>query len=72
MKIQGKYETDENFTTVYSGNRIYTIARTTGEWSSVGVGERTYTGHVLDQETYNKLAAGCTKDGAFTITSESN
>lgn len=43
-KIFGKYETDSNFTTVYCDNTIYTIARNTGDWGCVAVGQRTAMG----------------------------
>lgn len=31
MIIKGKYEVDSNFTTVYANNKMYTIAKNTGE-----------------------------------------
>lgn len=72
MTIRGKYERDDNFTTIYADNRIYTIARGTGDWGSVGVGERTATGQVLDQATYDKLVAECSKEGTFELSEEDN
>lgn len=65
MTIYGKYNQDRNFTRVYANNRIYVIARNTGDWSSVGVGERTATGLVLDQTTYDKWVAECSMEGVF-------
>lgn len=67
MKITGKYEKDDNFTTVYSNNTIYTIARSTGDWGCIKVGEITHTGHVLTQETYNEFEAKCQKEGIFEL-----
>lgn len=67
VTITGRYEQDDNFTTVYADNRIYTIARNTGDWDSVAVGERTAMGQVLDQETYNKWARECSSEGTFEL-----
>lgn len=47
-----------------------TIARNTGDWSSVGVGERAYIGGVLTQERYNELASACVKEGTFELSGE--
>lgn len=33
MTITGAYKKDANFTTVYTEDTLYTIARNTGEWS---------------------------------------
>lgn len=70
MKIHGNYEIDDNFIKVYANNRIYTIARNTGDWGSVGVGERTAMGQVLDQATYDKWVAECLKEGDFELSEE--
>ena len=70
MIIRGRYEGDDNFTTIYADNRIYTIARNTGDWGSVGVGERTAMGQVLDQATYDKWEAECSKEGTFELSEE--
>ncbi len=67
MKIYGNFEKDQNFITVYSENRIYKIARSTGDWGFVRVGEMTATGHVLDQETYDKWASECSETGTFEL-----
>lgn len=67
MKVKGRYMRDHNFTTIYTGDRVYTVARATGEWSSVGVGERTYMGNVLTQERYNAMEADCHQEGEFEL-----
>lgn len=67
MKVFGRYETDTNFTTVYCDNTIYTIARSTGDWSCVGVGQRTATGHILTQEVYDEWKSTCKKEGTFVL-----
>ena len=67
MIIKGKYEVDSNFTTVYSNNTIYTIARNTGEWGCVSVGQMTAMGLVLTQEAYDKLSSECEKEGVFEL-----
>ena len=66
MTIRGKYESDANFTTVYSNNKVYTIAGN-GAWSSVAVGEMTASGKILTQETYDRWESGCTKEGEFDL-----
>lgn len=33
MTITGAYKKDANFTTIYTEDTLYTIARNTGEWS---------------------------------------
>jgi hypothetical protein len=35
MTVIGCYTRDDNFTTVFSNDVMYTIARNTGEWGSV-------------------------------------
>ena len=67
MKITGRYTKDENFTTVYTDNKIYTIARNTGEWGYLKVGERSYMGQILDQATYDRWAAEAEKVGTFEL-----
>ena len=66
-KIKGKYETDSNFTTVYCDNTVYTIARNTGEWSCIKVGETTAMGQILTQEAYDKWTSECEREGTFEI-----
>ena len=63
-----RYTCDENFTTVYAGNRIYTIARNTGDYGSVAVGERMAMGDVLTQELYDKWSSECATISAFELT----
>lgn len=66
--IKGRYETDDNFTTIYADdNRLYTIARATGEWGSVGVGEMTGMARLLTQEYFDAGRAACTDSGTFVL-----
>ena len=67
MKITGKYKKDDNFTTVYYDNTIYTIARNTGNWGSVTVGQMTAIGQILTQEVYDKWASECEREGTFEL-----
>ena len=67
MTITGKYEKDSNFTTIYSGNTMYTIARNTGDWACVKVGERTATNHILTQEAYDAWKNECAREGTFIL-----
>ena len=66
-KIKGKYETDQNFTTVYCDNTIYTIARNTGDWGCIKVGETTAMGQILTKEAYDKFASECGREGTFEL-----
>lgn len=68
MIIKGKYERDSNFVTIYGDdNRLYTIARATGEWGSVGVGEMTGMARLLTQEWFNEHRGACSKYGKFVL-----
>lgn len=69
MKITGRYEQDQNFTTIYGNdNRLYVIARKTGEWGSLGVGDTGANGLVLTQELFDKWAAECKEEvGTFEL-----
>lgn len=58
---------DENFFTVYSNNKIYTISKNTGTHSYVRVGDKTALGQVLTQAEYDRMAAQCTDEGQFEI-----
>lgn len=67
MTITGKYKKDENFTTVYVDNRIYTIARNTGEYGVAAVGGHAATGGVITQELYDRWSSECAKTGTFEL-----
>ena len=67
MKITGNYKKDENFTTVYADNRIYTIARNTGEYGVAAVGNRAVVGGVIMQELYDRWSSECAETGTFEL-----
>lgn len=68
MKIEGRYETDQNFTSIYCDNTIYTIARNSGEWGAIKVGERDRTsGNILTLELYKEMESACEKSGSFEL-----
>lgn len=68
MKIKGRYEKDLNFICVYCDNTIYTIARNSGEWGALKVGERDRTsGNVLTLELYKEMESACEKSGTFEL-----
>ena len=67
MQITGKYTTDSNFTTVYTDDTLYTLARNSSDWGCVKIGNRSATGHILDRETFEKWKAECTKEGTFEL-----
>lgn len=67
MTVIGKFKKDENFTTVYADNRIYTIARNTGEYGVAAVGDRAATGGVITQELYDRWSSECVETGTFEL-----
>ena len=67
MQITGKYEQDQNFTTVYTEDTLYTVARSTGDWSSVKIGDRMANGHVLTPDLFQQWKAECTEEGTFNL-----
>lgn len=58
--IEGRYERDDNFTTVYVDEEkaLYTIARNTGEWARMKVGDVLHVGGVLTQADYDRMSEG--------------
>lgn len=70
MTIKGKYIQDQNFTTVYTEDTLYTLARNSSDWGCVKIGERTATGQILDRETFEKWKSECTKEGMFELTED--
>lgn len=67
MEVTGKYERDQNFTRVYSNNTIYEIARNSGEWGALKVGERDHQGNVLTLEQFKEWESACEKVGTFDL-----
>ena len=65
MQITGKYEQDQNFTTVYTEDTLYTVARSTGDWSSVKIGDRMANGYALTPDLFRQWKAECTEEGTF-------
>lgn len=63
MVIYGRYDdSDKYFITVYSNNVVYTIARNTGIWGYIAVGEQGFT-----QSMYDNLKKRCVKASPFII-----
>lgn len=67
MRIKGRYEKDQNFTRVYSDNTVYEIARDSGEWSALKVGECDRQGNVLTLEQFKEWENACEKTGTFVL-----
>ena len=70
MEITGGFFGDGNFTYVFTGNRIYTIANNTGEWAYISVGDTTHWGMVLDENSYRKMAMLAEDTGTFNLKKE--
>ena len=67
MRVTGKYERDENGTRVYSNNAIYEIARNSGEWGVLKVGECDHQGNMLTLEQFKEWESACGKTGTFDL-----
>lgn len=65
--IKGFYSQDNNFTTVFSNNTVYTIARNTGDWGCRKVGEWLACGDKLTQATYDRWLSECSEVGTFEL-----
>lgn len=65
MRVTGKYEKGQNFTRVYSNNTVYEIARNSGEWSMLKVGEHDRQGNTLTLEQFKEWENACEKIGTF-------
>lgn len=67
MRVSGKYEKSKNFTRVYSNNTVYEIARNSGEWSVLKVGECDRQGNKLTLEQFKEWESACGKTGTFDL-----
>lgn len=67
MRISGYYEKDDNFTTIYSGNKIYTVTRNSGVWGCIPVGGRDIAGNILTQTEYDRRRNACPSSGSFDL-----
>ena len=67
MRVNGKYEKGQNFIRVYSNNTVYTIARNSGEWGALKVGEHDRQGNVLTLEQFKAWENACEKTGTFVL-----
>ena len=70
MTITGAYKKDANFTTIYTADTMYQIARNTGEWSYVKVNDRLPDGHILTPELFQEWKAECIETGTFELSEE--
>lgn len=67
MTIYGKYTIDTNWIIMFCDNTIYTVARNSGDWGSITVGETAYVGGILTQEAYNEMASKADKVGTIVL-----
>ena len=67
MRVTGKYEKDQNFIRVYSNNTVYEMARNSGEWSTLKVGECDRQGNALTLEKFKEWENACEKVGTFDL-----
>lgn len=67
MTIIGCYTRDDNFDTVFSNDVMYTIARNTGEWRSVEVGDTFANGRIFTKADYERFKEECDQVGTFVL-----
>jgi hypothetical protein len=67
MTVIGCYTRDDNFTTVFSNDVMYTIARNTGEWGSVRVGGTFANGQPFTKADYERFKGECDSVGTFVL-----
>lgn len=67
MKITGKYYADDNFIYLFKNATMYTIARNTGDWGSVTVGEHTAYGQKVTQADFDRWIANADQEGTFEL-----
>ena len=65
MKITGAYESDNNFTWVYTQDRLYTIAKN-GDWGYVELNKSFACGGVLTTRYLESRSSGLPV-GTFTL-----
>lgn len=66
MIITGKFEADSNFITVYTENKVFTLAFG-GDWGSVDVPGYSAYYTPLTKEWLAAAAAECTETGTFRV-----
>ena len=68
MQIQGNYFTDDNFTTVFVGETIYTIPHNApSEWGCISIGESLPYGGKLTHEQFAEGLERADRVGTFTL-----
>lgn len=67
MTVTGKFTRDDNFTTIYTVDTMYTVARSTGDWSSVKIGDCMANGYTLTPDLFQQWKSECTKEGTFNL-----
>lgn len=67
MTITGKFSRDDNFTTIYTADTMYQVARSTGDWASVKIGGRMANGYILTPDLFQQWKAKCIKEGTFNL-----
>lgn len=68
-ELTGKYTKDQNFITVFPDsepNTMYTIARNTGDWNFIKVGQSCAYGEIT-QSQFDKWKSECPESGTFVI-----
>ena len=62
-----RIQKDQNFTTIYTEDSLYTVARNTGEWSYRKMGNWLACGGKLTPELFQEWKAECTETGTFEL-----
>lgn len=67
MRVTGKYKKGRYFIKVYSNNAMYVIARNSGEWGVLKVGECDCQGNAFTLEQFRERESACEKTGTFDL-----
>lgn len=65
--VNGKFEKDDNFITVYSDGEIIALARGCDDYSSRRIGERAECGGIITQKVYDTLRSHADRYGTFVL-----
>lgn len=65
--VEGCYEIDQNFLTMYTEDMIYTCSLNSGNWGGIHVGDFTHMGRKLTPEIFANMMSACKCSGAIKL-----
>lgn len=69
MIVTGRTYKDDNFVYLCTEDTLYTIARATGDWSSITVDPQNRKGY-LTREMFESYKANCNSEGTYELDEE--